>query len=112
MARSTTSNGRTRTVRYKPRYTQMQAYDLLPPTIRAALREGAQEWDCNSILREYRRLAKFNSPVAAANMLAAAIQKQHAIEIEQAKDWKFCAKLIGAPSPHIGAQATMQLSGE
>lgn len=105
------SNGRTTRIYYKPRYTQMEAFDLLPPLIRAALREGPQEWDTASILRRYRKLIKEGWTTNPEQRVAREIWQAHEYDIREAAPWQDKLKpgqrRNWKPSPHLAAKATM-----
>ena len=107
------SNSRTRKINYKPRYTQMEAFDLLPALIRAALREGPQEWDTAALLREYRRRIKdgYHTPESAEREMARAVWAYHQQDIRAALPWQDKLKpgqrRNWKASPHIAAKATM-----
>lgn len=109
------SNSRMRTIRYQPRYTQMEAFDRLPETIRRALWEGAQEWDTVSILTDWMAQAKRVGPVKAAEAVVLNLWLNHYREIDQGKTWRtrgpFQRWEDVPQSPHNQARATMQLSG-
>lgn len=96
-----------RLVRRKPKKTsQMDAYDALPPIMRAALQEGAQQWCAVQLLYSYRRLKK-HGPEKAAEALANATMESHEYDIKRALLWPSEG---GRPSsPHLRAGATMQL---
>ena len=107
-------NGRTRSVNYKPRYTQMEAFDMLPKPIREALWEGAQKWDCGAILRKYKKYAKERGEAYAVSKVVNTINRWHADEIREGKCWR--ERRVGQrwddvpKSPHVQAEATMQTS--
>jgi len=109
------TNTRTKSVYYKPRYTQMEAFDMLPKPIREVLWEGAQEWDCGAILRKYKKFAKEFSEEYAISKMVDIIERWHSYEIREGKCWR--NRLPGqrwnevANSPHVQAKATMQTSG-
>lgn len=98
-----------RLVRGKPKKTsQMDAYDALPPIIRAALQEGPQQWCTVQLLFSYRRHKK-HGPEKVAEALASHTMESHERDIKRALLWP---SEQGRPSsPHIRAGATMQLSG-
>jgi hypothetical protein len=108
------SNSRTTYVNYKPRYTQMEAYDLLPEEIRDALKEGPQEWDTGSVLRRYQKSLKTKKPSKAKKEVIASLVNAHEDEIVKGLPWR--PRKPGQkwedipPSPHVQAKATMQLS--
>lgn len=113
------SNSKEVTLRYKPRYTQMEAYDLLPRRVRDALKVGPQEWDTGHILRAYRQYLKEGYTQAeAAGSMVAMVELWHKIEIQNGKrDWckhlrKPGQRWTSIPdSPHNRANATMQDAG-
>lgn len=49
------SNARTRSVNYKPRYTDQEAYDLCPPQVRKALDEAVTAWSSAAALRHSKK---------------------------------------------------------
>lgn len=105
------SNSRTRTINYQPRYTQMEAYDLLPSEIRKALMEGPQEWDTGAVLRYYRKLVKTQGDKQAIEEMVLIIWRWHREEVRDGKPWRQ-TKPHGRykhlpPSPHVQAGATM-----
>ena len=108
-------NGRTRNINYKPRYTQMEAFDMLPKPIREVLWEGAQKWDCNWILRQYKKYEKEGGIEYAIKRSVERINRSHQKEIEEGKCWR--ERRVGQrwddvpKSPHVQAEATMQTSG-
>mgnify|MGYP003153138395 FL=1 len=109
------SNSRQRAIRYKPRCTQMEAYDLLPLKGQEALREGPQEWDTVNLLNTYRKLLKGNAPSAAARRVADSVWI-HQVECDRGYPWR--TRKVGQSwsdteqSPHNLANATMAISGE
>ena len=93
----------------------MEAYDLLPPQVRAVLREGPQQWDCASVLRRIRRQIRDGNPEHVVIQAAiASIKIAHAREIDQGYCWR--TRKPGQAwknvpkSPHVMANATMQMS--
>ena len=52
------ANSARRTIHYTPRYTDLEAFDLLPFPVREALREAITDWDAAYILRYYRKKVK------------------------------------------------------
>ena len=96
-------NGRTKSVNYTPRYTQMEAYDLLPRGIRLAMQEGAQAWDSGSVLRYYRKLKKKIGEYPAEDEVIAWIWEAHHREVGNRKAW-------GKECPHVLAKATLCVS--
>lgn len=108
------SNSRTQNINYTPRYTQLEAYDLLPMAVRDALKEGPQEWDTGAILRQYRKLLKSYGPNTAQRKVVSKIQEWTAEEIAEGYPWR--PRKPGqrwedvSPSPHNQARATMVLS--
>lgn len=109
------TNSRTRSISYKPRYTQMEAYDLLPPVVRDALKEGPQEWDTGWLLREYKSQLKKFGPKTAGRNVARIVHEATANEIAEGKPWrdrKPGQRWRDVPqSPHNQAGAAMALSG-
>ena len=110
-------NSRTQRISYTPRYTQWEAFDLLPPLIRAALREGPQEWDTAALLREYRREIKAGAPPEKAELrVARLVWEWHRGDIREAAPWqdklKPGQKRVWKPSPHLAAKATMMFNPE
>ena len=110
-------NSPTRSINYTPRYTQWEAFDLLPPLARAALREGPQEWDTAAVLREYRRLVKSGlAPTQAERKVAREVWSWHRSEVAKAKPWqeklKPGQKRNWKPSPHLAAKATLMFNPE
>ena len=109
------ANSRTRKITYTPRHTQMEAYDLLPYNVRAALMEGPQEWDTSSILRSYRKLLKEGLTERNASKLTERmVWGWHREEIKIGSPWR--DRRVGQswqsvrPSPHNEARATMALA--
>ena len=49
------ANSARRTVSYKPRYTDWEAYELLHPTLRRALQETVTEWSASWTLRYWKK---------------------------------------------------------
>ncbi len=96
-------NGRTRKINYKPRYTQMEAYDLLPVEVRRALQEGAQQWNTNSTLRYFRKLKKQMGEYAATDEVVKWLWRAHHEEVGNPKAW-------GKECPHVMANATLCVS--
>lgn len=107
------TNSRTRSISYTPRYTQMEAFDLLPRDARDALKQGPQEWDTAFLLRAYRKWEKAHGPDRATRLTVNRINAAHEQEIANGrKTW--CDRKPGQPwasvpdSPHNRAKATMQ----
>jgi hypothetical protein len=94
--------------RKAPKTSQMDAYDALPPIVRAAFQEGAIQYCAVHTLYMYRRHKK-HGPEKAAKALARLTMENHALEIARAIPWSSDPKRPS--SPHIRAGATMQLSG-
>lgn len=110
------SNSRTRRISYKPRFTQMEAFDMLGPETRAALREGPQEWDTGSILRRRDKLVKSSRCTleAADKLIAKEVWRWHREEVREGYPWRerkpgqrWCDV---PPSPHNQADATLMTS--
>lgn len=112
------SNGRTRYTRTKPN-ARWEAYDALPPMTRQALQEGPQQWCDIEVAMRIKKLRK-QHPLASMESIdriaASVVQRWHLYEIAEAKPWQPARKpyerkpLYPVPSPHIAADATMQLS--
>lgn len=49
------ANSARRRISYKPRYTDWEAYELLPPTLRKALQETVTEWSSSWVLRYWKK---------------------------------------------------------
>lgn len=105
-------NSRTRRISYKPRYTQMQAYDMLPQIVQRALQEGPQEWDTGYFLRQFRKAIKDGwTEERAAQFVARNVWHAHRREIRDGHCWR--ERKPGQkwsdvpPSPHVEARATM-----
>lgn len=109
-------NTRTRRINWKPRYTQFEAYDLLPPDVQKALQEGPTQWDTCSVLRHYRKLLRQGKlPCVAEEATAELVRSWHIFEIRDSKKiW--CQRRPGQAwknvpdSPHNKARATMVVS--
>ena len=100
-------NGRTRKLNYKPRYTQAEAFDLLPPMVRAACREGPQEWDTALFLRRYRKVIREGvPPEVAEEALALLVWSLHEAEVRRALPWRKAGFPPG-DSPHLSAGSTL-----
>lgn len=112
------SNGRTRHTRSKPN-TRWDTYDALPPLTRQALQEGPQQWCDIEVAKHVKRLRK-QHPTASMQSIdqitASMVRRWHLHEIAAARPWQPARKpferkpLYPVPSPHIAADATMQLS--
>ena len=115
----TIHNGRVRRTRHKPN-TRWDAYDSLPPLTRRALQEGPQQW-CDiavkKYLKEMRTLHRKLNPEQIDAFMAARINRWHMADIAEAHAWQPARKPFErkspypVPSPHILAEATMQMSG-
>ena len=115
----TIQNGRTRRTRQKPN-ARWDAYDNLPPLTRRALQEGPQQW-CDiavkKYLKEIRTLHRKLGPEQIDAFMAARINHWHMEDIAEAHAWQPARKPFErkprhpVPSPHIAADATMQMSG-
>lgn len=107
-------NSRTRKVNYKPRYTNMEAYDLCPKEIRNALKEGPQGWSAAWCLRRLKKLEKEYHRKYAIKLVVADVWRGTNKEIAEGKPWR--NRKPGqrwgdvAPSPHNLAKATLQMS--
>ena len=106
------SNSEIRTVRYNPRMTDMEAYDLLPQELRDALKEGPAAWCALSVLNDYTKLRKEWSVSASIRMAHATIMGWHRYEIKDGQPWRQSKPRARyrhlPPSPHVQAEATMQ----
>lgn len=111
------TNSRTRTIYHKPRYTQIEAYDLLPRLVKLAMQEGPQQWDSNAVLRHYQRLQGKRvgmSPAEAEEATAKLVMEWTDIEVANGQPWREMEKgrywRQAAPSPHVQASASLQYS--
>ena len=112
------SNGRVRFVRRLPN-TRWDTYDALPPLTRQALQEGPQQWCDIEVAKHVKKLRK-QHPTASMESIdkitASMVRRWHLHEIAAARPWQPTRKpferkpLYPAPSPHIAADATMQMS--
>jgi hypothetical protein len=105
-------NSRTRCINYKPRMTQMQAYDALPLRIKRVLQIGPQQWDSYTILRHYRKRLKDGlDDNTAIEKTVRDIMYWHRHEVQEGKPWR--PRKVGQrwadvpPSPHVIAKAKM-----
>ena len=112
------SNGRTRYTRSKPN-ARWDAYDNLPPLTRQALQEGPQQWCDIEVAKRIKKLLKQHPDASMASIdgiAASMVWRWHLHEIAEAPPWQPARKpyerkpLYPVPSPHIAADATMQLS--
>jgi hypothetical protein len=107
----TASNGRTRRTRHKPN-ARWDAYDNLPPLTRQALQEGPQQW-CDIMIKKH--IKDMSALLKIENIdafMANQIHRWHRENIEEAHEWQPMRKpRHPVPSPHILANATMQMSG-
>jgi len=115
----TIQNGRVRRTRHKPN-ARWDAYDNLPPLTRRALQEGPQQW-CDIAIK--KNIKEFRSSHPELSMekidafMAARITRWHLEDIAEAHAWQPPRKPFErksrypVPSPHILAEATMQMSG-
>ena len=106
------SNCRTRRINYKPRMSQMDAYDALPVEIKRACQIGPQQWDTYKILRDYRaRLKDGFDQDTAIKLTVYQVMAWHRSEIREGRPWR--SRKVGQrlsdvpPSPHVIAQAKM-----
>jgi hypothetical protein len=113
------SNGRIRTTRHKPN-ARWDAYDKLPPMTRQALQEGPQQWCDLEVAKTIKKLRKMHPTASMESIdriVAQIVARWHLIEIADAQPWQperkaFQRKpLYPVASPHIAADATMQMSG-
>jgi hypothetical protein len=105
--------GNFRTVMRHRKVDRWEVYDTLPALVRAALQEGPQPWDPVGVRRHLRRLSKDMSWPQAVAQTAAWITHAHEAEIAYAIPWNGMKRLpaeMRRPSPHLLAEATMQLS--
>ena len=110
------TNSRRHSINYVPRMTQLEAYDASPSLIRAAHKEGPQEWDTYHFLLSYRKMVRKGVDASVAERrVARSIISAHSHEIRKGqKMWT--PRLPGQrwadlqDSPHNRANATMQLS--
>jgi hypothetical protein len=112
------SNGRTRFTRHKPN-ARWDAYDNLPPLTRQALQEGPQQW-CDIVVAKTVKKLRKQYPLASMETIdrlaARMVQGWHMHEIAEAMPWQPARKpferkpTYPVASPHIAADATMQLS--
>lgn len=106
------ANSRTRKIYYKPRMTQMEAYDELPLPIKRAMQIGPQQWDSYAILRYYRKRLKdgFDEDTAV-KWTVMDIHRWHRQEVQAGKPWrerKVGQKWDDVPlSPHVLAECKM-----
>ncbi len=105
-----------RTMRRIRKVNSWEVYDSLPALVRAALQEGPQEWDAVGVRTFLRRAAKARGvswPEAVAGTVAW-IMRAHEQEIAYARPWQPGQKRLPPeqrrPSPHLLAQASMQMS--
>lgn len=49
------SNSGRRTVHYRPRFTDDEAYELCPPEVRKALNDSVNDWSASGALRHSRK---------------------------------------------------------
>ena len=105
-----TENSRVRIVKYKPRFTDMEAHDLLPEEIRRALWEGPVAYGAQRLLREYRAMAKARGHEEACSYWVRLIELWRKVEIINAAPWNPQRSRIRT-SPHKAANASMQTSG-
>lgn len=106
------ANGRTRTVNRKA--CPWEAYDSLPAPVRAALQEGPQGWDPVAVKTRLRAAQKALGHADGIAAMVRIINAWHAHEIKEARPWQkrvAFQKTRRLPSPHLLAQASMQLSG-
>jgi hypothetical protein len=115
----TIQNGRTRRTRHKPN-ARWDAYGNFPPLTRRALQEGPQQW-CDIAVKKYlKELTNLHlklRPEQIDAFMAARITRWHMEDIAEAHAWQPARKPFErkprhpVPSPHIAADATMQMSG-
>jgi hypothetical protein len=115
----TIQNGRTRRTRHKPN-ARWDAYDNLPPLTRRALQEGPQQW-CDIVvakrIKQLRKQHPLLSMRSIDNIAARMVEGWHMEDIAEAHVWQPARKPFErkprhpVQSPHIAADATMQMSG-
>jgi len=107
------SNAQGRTIYYKPRISEMDAYDMLPESIRTELQNSVTSWDSYAVLRMFKKLCKTSGPKTAARLMCTAIVDWNRQEIRDGK--KTWCKHLRKPgmrwsavqdSPHNIAYAT------
>lgn len=89
--------------------SQMDAYDALPPVLRAAFQEGPNQFCAVQALYVFRRHKAKRGEQKVAQALAGKLMEGYEREIAQALPWSSDPKRPS--SPHLRANATMQLSG-
>ena len=99
---------------YKPRFTQMEAYDMMPPKMRDALKVGVCEWDTVWLLNRYNKLAKQHGTFRAEDMIVKEIFGWHKSNIAKGAPWrerKPGQRWKDVPqSPHNLAKATFMVN--
>ena len=105
------SNSRTTAINYKPRMTELEAYDALPLALKRALQVGPQQWDSYFIYREYKRQLKTWAETRAVNTVIKMIEDWHSEEVQEGYPWrsrKVGQRWADVPlSPHVIAGAKM-----
>lgn len=49
------ANSARQTINYKPRYSDSEAYDLLPPTLKRAMQSSVTDWSASWALRHFNK---------------------------------------------------------
>jgi hypothetical protein len=115
----TIQNGRVRRARHSLN-ARWDAYDSLPPLTRRALQEGPQQWCDIEVANRIKKMFKDHPTLTMQSVdrfMAKIISSWHLEEIAEANPWQPPRKPFErksrypAPSPHILAEATMQMSG-
>ena len=83
------SNSRTARINYKPRMTDIEAYDLLPLELKRVNQIGAQEWDMGSLYRQYKAaIKKGGDERQVIKKLVAQILSWHTLECARGYPWR------------------------
>ena len=83
------SNSRTSRINYKPRMTDLEAYDLLPLELKRVNQIGAQEWDMGSLYRQYKAaIKKGGDERQVIKKLVAQIMSWHKEECFEGYPWR------------------------
>ena len=106
------ANSRTKSVNYKPRMSQMEAYDALPLDLKRACQIGPQQWDTYSVLRRLQARIKDGLDEATAiKWTVNEVMSGHRWEVQEGKPWrtrKVGQKWSEVPkSPHVQCNCKM-----
>jgi hypothetical protein len=83
------SNSRTRSINYKPRLTQLEAYDLLPVELKRVNQIGAQQWDTAFVYRKYKSaLNKGVDEYVVIKDLVKLLMHWHTLECANGYPWR------------------------